>query len=222
MKGAQKWLSNLKLRLSYGKVGNNKISNNTFQQLYQYLSGSKAYGVGEVPNTGLAVTDVLANPYITWEKRTTRNIGLDFGFFRERISGNLDFYWNSTDDLLISHAIAAPGYKSVYENSASTSNKGVELTLNAAIIQKKNFSLNANFNIGFDKSNVKSLAEGIQQMTFPSGWASTDNKNQQDYIVRVGDPIGLVSPLANPTSVSTTPLICLKKCSVPQKQPPAK
>ena len=192
MKGAQKWLSNLKLRLSYGKVGNNKISNNTFQQLYQYLSGSKAYGIGEVPNTGLAVTDVLANPYITWEKRTTRNIGLDFGFFRERISGNLDFYWNSTDDLLISHAIAAPGYKSVYENSASTSNKGVELTLNAAIIQKKNFSLNANFNIGFDKSNVKSLAEGIQQMTFPSGWASTDNKNQQDYIVRVGDPIGLV------------------------------
>ena len=192
MRGTQNWLSNLKLRLSYGKVGNNKISNNTFQQLYQYLTGSKSYGVGEVANTGLSVTNTLANPFITWEKRTTRNLGLDFGFFRERISGNIDFYWNSTDDLLISHAIAAPGYTQVYENSASTSNKGVELTLNAAIIQKKNFTLNANFNIGFDKSNVKSLAEGISQMTFPSGWASTDNKNQQDYIVRVGDPIGLV------------------------------
>ena len=192
MRGVQSWMSNLKLRLSYGKVGNNKISNNTFQQLYQYLTGSKAYGVGETPNTGLSVTNTLANPYITWEKRTTRNLGLDFGFFRERLSGNIDFYWNSTDDLLISHAVAAPGYTSVYENSASTSNKGVELTLNAAIIQKKNFTLNANFNIGFDKSNVKSLADGISQMTFPSGWASTDNKNQQDYIVRVGDPIGLV------------------------------
>ncbi len=192
MQGASKWLSNLKLRVSYGKVGNNKISNNTFQQLFQYYSGSKSYGVGETPNVALSVTNVLANPFITWEKRTTRNIGLDFGFFRERLSGNIDVYWNSTDDLLINHSVAAPGYTSVYENSASTSNKGVELTLNAVLFQKKNFSLNANFNIGFDKSNVKSLAEGIQQMTFQSGWASTDNKNQQDYIVRVGDPIGLV------------------------------
>lgn len=192
MRATSKWLSNLKLRVSYGKVGNNKISNNTFQQLFQYYSGSKAYGAGETPNVALSVTDVLANPYITWEKRTTRNLGLDFGFFHERLSGNLDFYWNSTDDLLIQHSVAAPGYKTVNENSASTSNKGAELTLNAVILQKKNYSLNANFNIGFDKSNVKSLAEGIQQMTFQSGWASTDNKNQQDYIVRVGDPIGLV------------------------------
>ena len=60
------------------------------------------------------------------------------------------------------------------------------------IIQKKNFSLNANFNIGFDKSNVKELSNGLEQMTFASGWASTDNKNQQDYVVRIGDPIGLV------------------------------
>ena len=192
MEKTHSWLSNLKLRVSYGKVGNNRISNNTFLQLFQYYSGSKAYGVGEQANVALSVTDVLANPNITWEKRTTRNIGLDFGFFHERLSGNIDIYWNSTDDLLISHAVAAPGYKSVYENSASTSNKGIEITLNGAIVQKKNFTLNANFNIGWDKSNVKSLASGIEQMTFPSGWASTDNKNQQDYIVRVGDPIGLV------------------------------
>ena len=163
-----------------------------FSQLYNFNSGSKRYGVGEAPNVHTSVTNILANPNLTWEKRTTRNIGLDFGFFNERLTGNIDVYWNSTDDLLINHAIAAPGYTSVYENSASTSNKGVELTLNAAIVQKKNWSLNAYFNVGFDKSNVKSLANGIEQMTFPSGWASTDNKNQQDYIVRIGDPIGLV------------------------------
>ena len=191
MESTHNWLSNLKLRFSYGKVGNNRIASNTFQQLYQAVV-NKSYGVGDQANTALAVSNVLANPNITWEKRTTRNLGLDFGFFNERLSGNLDFYWNNTDDLLINHAIAAPGYTSVYENSASTSNKGVELTLNAALVQKKNFTLNANFNIGFDKSDVKSLANGIEQMTFPSGWASTDNKNQQDYIVRVGDPIGLV------------------------------
>ena len=192
MEGTHKWLSNLKLRVSYGKVGNDKLPSYMFQQLYNTNSGSKRYGVGETANSHQAVTTVLANPLLTWEKRTTRNLGLDFGFFNERINGNIDVYWNNTDDLLINHTIAAPGYTTVYENSASTSNKGVELTVNAAIIQKKNFSLSANFNIGFDKSNVKSLANGLEEMTFASGWASTDNKNQQDYIVRVGDPIGLV------------------------------
>ncbi|MDE7085808.1 MAG: TonB-dependent receptor, partial [Prevotella sp.] len=165
-----------------------------FVQLYNSANcvTGKRYGVGDVANVQQAVSTVLANPMLTWEKRTTRNLGLDFGFFHERLTGNIDVYWNDTDDLLINHTIAAPGYTSVWENSASTSNKGVEVTLNAAIIQKKNFKLNANFNIGFDKSNVKSLANGLQEMTFASGWASTDNKNQQDYIVRIGDPIGLV------------------------------
>ena len=192
MASTHSWLSNLKLRLSYGKVGNDKIGNTQYVQLYNTNNGSKRYGVGEVSNSHQSVTTTLANPLLTWEKRTTRNIGLDFGFLNERITGNIDLYWNNTDDLLIRHNIAAPGYVDVWENSASTSNKGVELTLNAAIIQKKNIQLNANFNIGFDKSNVKSLANGLQEMTFASGWASTDNKNQQDYIVRVGDPIGLV------------------------------
>jgi TonB-linked SusC/RagA family outer membrane protein len=192
MESTRKWLSNLKLRISYGKVGNDKISNTQYVQLYNTNSGSKRYGVGESANTHQAVSTTLANPNLTWEKRTTRNIGLDFGFLHERITGNVDVYWNNTDDLLINHNIAAPGYTTVWENSASTSNKGIELTLNGVILQKKNFHLNANFNIGFDKSNVKGLANGLQEMTFASGWASTDNKNQQDYIVRIGDPIGLV------------------------------
>ena len=192
MAGAQSWLSNLKLRFSYGKVGNDKLPSYMFSQLYNTNSGSKRYGVGENANSHLVVTTVLANPLLTWEKRTTRNLGIDFGLFRERLTGNIDFYWNNTDDLLINHNIAAPGYTTVWENSASTSNKGVELTLNAALVQSKNFTLNANFNIGFDKSNVKGLANGLEEMTFASGWASTDNKNQQDYIVRIGDPIGLV------------------------------
>ena len=192
MESTHSWLSNLKLRVSYGKVGNDKIGSTQYVQLYETNGGTKRYGVGETASSHQAVSTTLANPLLTWEKRTTRNLGLDFGFLNERISGNIDVYWNSTDDLLIQHDIAAPGYTKVWENSASTSNKGIELTLNAAIIQNKNFKLNANFNIGFDKSNVKSLANGLQEMTFASGWASTDNKNQQDYIVRIGDPIGLV------------------------------
>lgn len=192
MESTHGWLSNLKLRLSYGKVGNNRIANNTYRQMYNLNSGSKNYGVGDSQNNHLAASGVIANPNITWEKRTTRNIGLDFGFFKERLNGTLEFYWNSTSDLLIQHDITAPGYTSVYENSASTSNKGVELSLNASIIQKKNFSLGAYFNIGFDRSNIDELAAGINEMPFRSGWAGTDNNNQNDYIARVGEPIGLI------------------------------
>ena len=192
MEGAKDWLSNLKLRLSFGKVGNNRIASSTYEQLYLANSGSKRYGVGEQMNNDYSSSSVLANPYITWEKRTTRNIGLDFGFWNERINGSVEFYWNSTSDLLIQHNITAPGYTTVYENCGETSNKGVELSLNAAIFTKKNFTLNANFNIGFDKSNVDEIAAGMKEMTFASGWAGTDNRNQQDYIVRVGDPIGLI------------------------------
>ncbi len=192
MEKTKSWLSNLKLRLSYGKVGNNRIGNTTYSQLYNLNSGSKRYGVGEQSNSDLSASDIIANPNITWEKRTTRNIGLDFGFFHERLSGSIEYYWNNTTDLLIRHDIAAAGYKYVWENCAETSNKGLELNLNAVILQKKNYSLNANFNIGFDNSNVEKIANGLTQMTFPSGWAGTDNRNQEDYIVRVGDPIGLV------------------------------
>ena len=192
MEPAKSWLSNLKLRLSFGKVGNNRIGNTTYLQLYNTNSGSKRYGVGESANTDLSASSVLANPNITWEKRTTRNLGLDFGFFNERLSGSIEYYWNNTTDLLINHDISAAGYTSVWENCAETSNRGVEVSLNAAIIQKKNFSLNANFNIGFDKSNVEKISDGLSMMTFASGWAGTDSKNQTDYIVREGDPIGLI------------------------------
>ena len=192
MESTHSWLSNLKLRLSFGKVGNNRIGNTTFLQLYNTNSGSKRYGVGESINTDLSASSVLANPNITWEKRTTRNIGLDFGLFNERLSGSIEYYWNNTTDLLINHDISAAGYTSVWENCAETSNRGIEISLNAAIIQKKHFTLNANFNIGFDKSNVEKIADGLSQMTFASGWAGTDSKNQTDYIVREGDPIGLI------------------------------
>ena len=87
MEGARNWMSNLKLRVSYGKVGNDKIGSTQFVQLYNTNSGSKRYGVGETANSHQAVTTTLANPMLTWEKRTTRNLGLDFGFFHERLTG---------------------------------------------------------------------------------------------------------------------------------------
>ncbi|PZX13689.1 TonB-linked SusC/RagA family outer membrane protein [Breznakibacter xylanolyticus] len=186
------FISNLKLRASYGTAGNNRIASSLYKLDYK-IYNAKTYGVGETTNAYYAPTNtILANPNLKWETTITRNAGLDFGFFDERISGNLDAYWNSTEDLLITSPVVAPGYTHQQLNVGKTSNKGIELALNAYIIEKKNFSLSANFNIAFNRSQVDELADGIVEQEYNSGWASTDLTGADDYRVIVGQPIGLI------------------------------
>lgn len=192
MENTKDWLSNLKLRLSYGTVGNNRIANTLYMMTYA-INATKTYGIGDALNNYYAATNKqLANPNLKWETTITRNIGLDFGLFNEKISGTVEAYWNTAKDLLIERSIVAPGYTTTMENTAETSNKGLEVSLNAFILEKKNYSLSANFNIGFNKSKVEKLANGLSEMAFSSGWASTDNKGYNDYLVKVGQPVGLM------------------------------
>lgn len=192
MEDTKDWLSNLKLRLSYGTVGNNRIASTLYMMTYA-INSAKAYGIGDKINNYYSATNTqLANPNLKWETTITRNIGLDFGLFNEKISGTIEAYWNSAKDLLIERSIVAPGYKTTMENTAETSNKGVELSLNAFILEKKNYSLSANFNIGYNKSNVEKIANGLNQMEFASGWAGTDLKGYNDFLVEVGKPLGQI------------------------------
>ena len=193
MEKAKSWLSNLKLRLSYGTAGNNRISNAMYVTQYKAYSSSKYYGAGNQQNPHYTLENSqLANPDLKWETTITRNIGLDFGFFNERLSGSLDFYSNTVKDLLVEVPITAIGYTSMQQNIGETSNKGIELTLNAVILQHKDYSLNFNFNIGFNKNKVEKLSDGVQSMQFNSGGFSTDMRGADDYRVIVGEPLGLV------------------------------
>lgn len=192
MENTQDWLSNLKVRASYGEAGNNRIGNMMFETSYKAYSGSKYYGSGSYLNPHYTLyNSQLANPNLIWETTITRNGGLDFGFFNEKLSGTFDFYWNTTKDLLISRKIVAVGYDQVQENVGQTSNKGIELTLNGMILNKKNYSLSASFNIGFNKNKVDKLADA-DVMSFNSGSFSSDLREQDDYRVMVGEPLGLV------------------------------
>lgn len=192
MKNTKEWLSNLKLRLSYGEAGNNRIASTLYQMTYS-INTAKAYGIGDVANNYYAPSNsTLANPKLKWESTITRNAGLDFGFFNERLTGTVEYYWNTAKDLLIKRTIVAPGYDSTIENTAQTSNKGFEVSLNAYILQKKDAYLSANFNISVNRSKVDKLANGLSQMEFASGWAGTDNKGYYDYLVKVGQPVGLI------------------------------
>ena len=193
MESTKNWLSNLKLRLSFGTAGNNRIGSALFETTYKAYSSSKYYGAGNQQNPHYTLNNnQLANPDLKWETTITRNIGLDFGFFNERISGSIDYYYNTVKDLLVEVPITAIGYTTMQQNIGQTSNRGIELTLNAVALQHKDYSLNFNFNIGVNKNKVDKLSDGLQSMQFNSGAFSTDMRGSDDYRVIVGQPLGIV------------------------------
>ena len=183
MDGVHGWLDQLKLRYSFGTAGNNNIP--TGQIVKQYSATSTEW-LSQSANYWMA-GKIMNNPDLTWETTYTHNIGLDFSFFQSRLSGSLEVYQNDTKNLLINFPISGSGYESQYRNLGSTRNRGIELTLNAPIISKKDFSLNFGGNIAYNINRVMDLG-GLPSITTPSYWASTEIGD--DYIVQVGQPLG--------------------------------
>jgi TonB-linked SusC/RagA family outer membrane protein len=183
------WLNNLKLRASYGSGGNNRIGIDLYKTLYA-ASSNNGYAVVEAVTPGFA-SSTLANPKIKWETTISRNLGLDMDLLNNRLSVSLDYYSNNTKDLLLTAQIApTSGYSSQLQNIGKTSNKGVELQLNASVIRNKNFSYNVAFNISHNKGRIVSL--GLDQYGEPkkSYTVASGGINGNDFLAQVGGPIG--------------------------------
>lgn len=186
------FVSDLKLRVSYGEAGNNRIQNDLWRRTYR-ISTNRPFGMGDLPQAYWgAGSNILVNPDIKWETTVTRNAGLDFALFNNKLSGTLEFYWNTTKDLLVQQDIpGSTGYPFQIVNVGQTSNRGVELSLNATIINKKDFMLSGFFNIGINRSKIDKL-DGATEKPFSSNWAGTDLKTQDDYRAYVGETVGLM------------------------------
>ncbi|HOO98225.1 MAG TPA: TonB-dependent receptor [Bacteroidales bacterium] len=186
------WLNNLKLRVSYGSVGNDGISANLWKTNWS-STGPTAYSINEVQQIAYTPASTIANPNLKWETTITRNAGIDFAFLKSRIYGTLDFYWNSTKDLLMLTSVSAiSGFSSTYDNIGSTSNKGVELAIGGDIIRKSDFSLSADFNININRGKVEELAPGVNGL-YRTSWASVYIAPLTgDYILVEGQPVGQV------------------------------
>jgi TonB-linked SusC/RagA family outer membrane protein len=191
MQGTKDWLSNLKLRGGYGQAGNDFIPNSVFGRYYSssYSAYLPTSYNSTVFTTGAINTTSLANPEVKWETTETRNVGLDFGFLNNRLSGSIEGYSNTTHDALIYMALSG-AYAGVWENAASTQNKGVELNLNAALVQTKDFNLNFSFNISANQNKVLSLGT-LNSYPFNEAWTSCTTASNS-YNVTVGQPIGLI------------------------------
>jgi TonB-linked SusC/RagA family outer membrane protein len=183
-------VDDLKLRVSYGKTGNDRIDPTASKFLF---AGTTTRGPGwsnadNVYYTPASTT--LYNPDLVWETTINRNIGLDFSLMRARLTGSFDMYYNTTKDLLLQSAIPSnTGFSTQWDNVGSTSNRGFEMGLTGFILDKTDLSVTANFNIGVNRAKIDEL-DGTKERFFQSNWASTDLNNINDFYLRVGGTIG--------------------------------
>jgi TonB-linked SusC/RagA family outer membrane protein len=187
-----KFVDDLKFRLSYGEAGNNRLSNDLWRVLFA-PTDNRPIGFGDVAQPYYTYSSsLLPNPEIKWETTITRNAGFDFSLFKNRLNGTIDLYWNTTKDLLVESDIPqTSGFQKQQQNIGQTSNKGIEISLNAILISRKDFELSANFNVGRNRAVIDKL-DGVNEKPFNSNWAGTDLKTIDDYRVYVGQSVGLM------------------------------
>lgn len=191
MERSKEWLSNLKLRLSVGTAGNNRIKSGAINSTFSLAETSdKNIYFNETSAVVLQHASNLSNPDLKWETTLTRNLGIDFGFWNNRLSGSIDAYWNTTKDLLMNATIpSSTGFSTQYKNFGQTSNKGIELALDAVIVDTKDFGLNANFNISYNRAKIDKLAGG--QTWQSSNWGGKP-AGQNDFFIEEGGRLGEV------------------------------
>ena len=187
MKGTEKWLDDLKLRLSYGTAGNNNIpSGVSLSQQYEAMVTSWINGYSSY----WAPSKTMSNPDLKWETTITRNIGLDYVMFGGKLNGSFEFYWNNTKDLLLAFPVAGTGYTTQYRNIGETRNTGFEATVTWNVLDKKDYGLSIGANVSFNRNKVLDLGSLESIDNISTGWASTEI--DRDYIIRVGEPIGQI------------------------------
>lgn len=187
MESTRDWMDNLKLRLSYGTSGADNISSSLWRETWE-TSQTTWNGA---PVNLYKPMGLKSNPDLKWETTTSRNLGIDFGFLN-RINGTLDFYWNTTSDLLMRAEIdPSTGYSYQFRNMGQTSNKGVELLVNAMLVQKKDFNLTFTFTYNFNKNNVDELPDHTP-IYYGSGIFGSSQMPGNDFMLMEDKPVGVV------------------------------
>ncbi|NNV57324.1 SusC/RagA family TonB-linked outer membrane protein [Limnovirga soli] len=170
-----KWLTNLKIRASYGLTGDQEIGN--FQYLSYWSPGRYDGYAGLRPRN-------LGNNDLTWQRNKMFNIGADFEIAKGKFSGSVEYFKGNRTKLLANAVLpATSGFSSLTINSGNVENSGVEFSLNAYVIKKKDFNWNASFNISFIKNRIKSLYSDNELINAYTDLFPT-------HILKVGEAVG--------------------------------
>lgn len=183
------WLSNGKLRASWGLTGNNRIGNYDYMAQLITHSDYYKYPWDSSFTTGYVLSS-MANPSLKWETTEQFDLGIDLGFLKGRINLTLDYYIKTTKDLLLNAEVpASSGYATATLNIGKLRNKGFEITLESTNITTKDFTWSSNFNIAFNNNEIIALNSGQKEMLSYVRWDNAYN-NMPAYISRVGESAG--------------------------------
>jgi TonB-linked SusC/RagA family outer membrane protein len=176
------WLSNLKLRKSYGVSGNNRIVDFAFLDLLYGANYNYGSGTGVTTPGLVSSSSYLSNPNITWESTKQNNFGVDLALFSNKVSVTLDIYKSVTDRLLLQQsAMAFTGVPQFWNNLGKLENKGFELELTTKNIQKKDFTWTTSANISQNRNKILEL--GTEAFLLNQG------ERTEVYRNKVGDPL---------------------------------
>ncbi|MFL5739089.1 MAG: SusC/RagA family TonB-linked outer membrane protein [Flavisolibacter sp.] len=178
------FLSDLKLRLSYGENGNNNLPND-YASIATIGSAGYVFGTAQTAAIGQA-PNVLANPNLHWERSKTYDAGFDFGILRNRITGSFDYYNKlNTDLLLFVQVPEVTGFQTYLTNIGAVRNIGQELEITSRNLVHA-FQWNTSVNISHNSNKVEALAPGQSQIIIPNGLDVTDQ------ILRVGQALNSI------------------------------
>lgn len=153
-------VNNLKLRLSIGRLGNQNIGDYAFMAQAGQGDSFDNYVFGGQRTIGAQYTSI-ANTNLTWERSNQLDFGIDFGLFKNRISGTLEFYYKRSDHLLFTVNLPKEsGYITTMTNVGVLDNKGVEFTLNTINVNTQFFQWTTNFNFTYNRNEIVQLYDG--------------------------------------------------------------
>lgn len=152
-------ISFLKLKASYGELGNNNVLDDLGNPVYFPYYSLFETGVSQLTNPGVILGNVV-DPFITWEKTSSLNYGAEFGFFNGRLNGSVEMYEKKSVDLIYDQPLPpSTGNTSITTNVGSIQNYGVEVTLNGDIIENDDFRWSAGLNFSLDKNEITELTQ---------------------------------------------------------------
>lgn len=184
-----KTISQLKLRAGYGITGTEP--NNPYMSLNTLNFGTYVYYDGSIMKTTRPASN--SNPNLRWERKKEANVGIDVGFFNDRLTGTIDYYNRTTDDLIWTYSVPLPPYlySSMTANGGSIRNQGIEVTISAVPVQTKDLQWTTSVNYSTNKSELLTLSSDqyISNGYSDQGWLP-EPMQMASHRIQEGEPIG--------------------------------
>jgi len=196
-----KWnkiMSNGKLRMSYGENGNRSLANPYLALANLYEGGGKTQGyvnaAGQLEQYRYLMAERMANPSLRWEKTASWNVGLDFGFLNDRITGTLEYYKMQTYDMIMNKVLPTfTGFLNITTNLGQVDNNGIEMSLNTINVRNNFLEWSTNFGFSYNDNKIKHLYYEYENVLDANG--NVTGRKERDEIKNgwfIGQPIGVI------------------------------